>query len=223
MPNGSRVPCTTSIGTVTASSSGSRLCAGVEPDLRGGCRGNARQRTPTAPVASAVRQATRAPEDRPPTTSARPPQLACDQVVDHRRPRRIELMRRSGRTPTRDPVGLLDERDAQSHRVCNARHRDKILRLHPATSAVTEDERGPRVVCATQMRVRRSERRVDLERLHRGDAATPTQSGRSGTVNPCSRPSRTARVTAVDPNRRRTSSSATSRAVPLKRSSGSTS
>ena len=57
-------------------------------------------------------------------------------------------MRRCGRTPARDPVGLLDERDAQSDRVRDARRRDKILRLHPAARAVTEDERGPRVVCA---------------------------------------------------------------------------
>ena len=223
MPNGSRIPCTTSTGTVTASSSGSRLCAGVEPDLT---RRLQREReTKNAHSARGLRCATGNTRSRRPTTDdeCQTAQHACDHVVDHRSPRRIELMRRSGRTPTRDPVGLLDERHAQSHRSRNARHGNKILRLHPATSAVTEDERGPRVVCATQMRVRRSERRVDLERLHRGDAATPTQSGRSGTVNPCSRPSRTARVTAVDPNRRRTSSSATSRAVPLKRSSGSTS
>ena len=144
-------------------------------------------------------------------------------MIDHRRPRSIELMCRSGRTPTRDPVGLFDERDAQSNRVCNVRNRNKILRLHPATGAMTENERGRRLGCLVQVRVRRAERRIDLDRLHRGDAATSGQSGRSGTVNPWSRPSRTARVTAVDPNRRRTSSSATSRAVPLKRSSGSTS
>ena len=58
------------------------------------------------------------------------------------------------RTPARDPIRLLDERNAHSHRVCDTRHRDEILRLHPATGAVTEDERGPRLICAVQMRVR---------------------------------------------------------------------
>ena len=50
-PNGSRSPCTTSIGTATASSSASRL--GAAPRARrGGCSGNARQTTPAAPVAA---------------------------------------------------------------------------------------------------------------------------------------------------------------------------
>jgi hypothetical protein len=107
-------------------------------------------------------------------------QLASNQMVDHRRPRCVELMRWSGRTPTRDPVGLLDERDAHSRRVCNVRSRNKILRLHPATGAVTENERGPRLSCVVQVRVRRAERRVDLERLHRGDAATRINPGGAG-------------------------------------------
>ncbi len=73
MPNGSRVPCTTSTGTVTASSSDSRLGDGVVALRRfGGCSGNARQSTATALVASTVRHATRAPSDRPPTTSGYP-------------------------------------------------------------------------------------------------------------------------------------------------------
>src|SRR5205814_4949652 len=49
MPKASRAPCTTSVGTVTASSSCRRL--GDDPERRGGCSGNARQRTPAAPVA----------------------------------------------------------------------------------------------------------------------------------------------------------------------------
>ena len=61
IPNGSLSPCTISIGTVTASSSGSRDFSGRP----GGCSGNARHKTATAPVSAAVRQATRAP-DRPP-------------------------------------------------------------------------------------------------------------------------------------------------------------
>ena len=70
MPNGSLAPCTTSVGTLTASSSGRRLGAGFV--RRGGTSGNARQRTPIASVASAVRQATRAPSERPPTINGTP-------------------------------------------------------------------------------------------------------------------------------------------------------
>ena len=72
MPKRSLDPWTTSIGTVTASSSGSRLGVALAPDRGGGCNGKARESTPTTPVASAVRQATRAPNDRPPTTSDKP-------------------------------------------------------------------------------------------------------------------------------------------------------
>ena len=72
IPNRSLVPCTTNVGTVTASSSPSRLGAGAAPARRGGCNGNARHNTATAPVAVAVRHATRAPAERPPTTSGNP-------------------------------------------------------------------------------------------------------------------------------------------------------
>ena len=72
IPNGSLAPCTTRLGTETASSSGSRLCAGAAALRRGGSSGKARHSTATAPTASAVRQATRAPSDRPPTTSGKP-------------------------------------------------------------------------------------------------------------------------------------------------------
>ena len=68
-PKGSRSPWTTSAGTATASSSARRLFSGR---ARRGASGKARQSTPAAPVAPAVRQATRAPEERPPATSAGP-------------------------------------------------------------------------------------------------------------------------------------------------------
>ena len=87
-PNGSRSPCTTSTGTVGAASSARRSFSG----LPGGCTGNARQSTPTAPPAVAVRQATRAPELRPPNSSG---ELAA-QVVDDRQPRRVELRAGAG-------------------------------------------------------------------------------------------------------------------------------
>ena len=83
---------------------------------RGGCSGNARQSTPTAPVAAAVRHATRAPEDRPPAISGSPRSSPATQLVDDRRPGGVELMRRSRRASPRDTVGLLDERDAHPPR-----------------------------------------------------------------------------------------------------------
>src|SRR6185436_5594121 len=64
IPNGSDSPWTIRTGTETASSSGSRVFSGRP----GGCSGNARQSTPTAPVSAAVRHATRAPLERPPTS-----------------------------------------------------------------------------------------------------------------------------------------------------------
>ena len=99
-------------------------------------------------------------------------QLACDQTIDHRHPRCIELTRGCGSTPARDPVGLLDERDAYSHGVCDERHRGEVFRQHPATRTVAEHERGTRLSRFVQVSLRGSERRVDLERLHRDDGAT---------------------------------------------------
>src|SRR5262249_58102078 len=63
-PNGSRSPLTTSVDTASGSSP-TRLRSG----LPGGCSGNASASTPTAPSSAAVRQATRAPLERPPTIS----------------------------------------------------------------------------------------------------------------------------------------------------------
>ena len=79
MPNGSLSPCTMSTGTSTASSSPSRVFSGFP----GGWTGNARQSTPTDPVAAAVRQATRAPAERPPVTSGRPPRSSCSTTLVH--------------------------------------------------------------------------------------------------------------------------------------------
>lgn len=64
-PNRSLRPCTTSTGTPAPSSSGARVRSGRP----GGCSGKARHSTAAAPAVVAVRQATRAPELRPPTTS----------------------------------------------------------------------------------------------------------------------------------------------------------
>ena len=49
-------------------------------------------------------------------------QLARKQMVDHRRPRCIELTHGCRCTPTGDPIGLLDERNAHPLRMCDVRH-----------------------------------------------------------------------------------------------------
>jgi hypothetical protein len=67
-------------------------------------------------------------------------QLACKQTLDHRRPRRIELMRRCRSTPSRNAVRLLDENDVQSSRVRDARDRNEVRRLHAATRAMAKQE-----------------------------------------------------------------------------------
>src|SRR5207302_1056367 len=98
-------------------------------------------------------------------------QIVRDQVLDHRLPRRVELMRRCGTASPRYAVRLLDESDRDSRRMRDPRDRDKVSRGDPAAGAVTEDEGASRIVDALEMRPRRAERSVDLELLHRGDAA----------------------------------------------------
>jgi Right handed beta helix region len=80
VPKGSLSPWTTSVGTVTASSSGRRLFSGRP----GGWTGNARHKTAIEPVSSAVRHATRAPDDRPPVRTGRPlsrPSRSCETTA----------------------------------------------------------------------------------------------------------------------------------------------
>ena len=103
VPNVSRVPCTTSAGHV-------RRHAARRPRLRsgrpGGCSGKARQSTPTAPVATAVRQATRAPALRPPTTSG--PAPSAPALPQRGEPRLVQPGRGHGDLPPRDPPRLLE-------------------------------------------------------------------------------------------------------------------
>src|SRR5207302_1274413 len=68
---GKRLFGETRTGTAPALGPSRRFCGGL-PARDGGWRGKARQRTAIAPVASAVRHATRAPIERPPATSGRP-------------------------------------------------------------------------------------------------------------------------------------------------------
>ena len=85
--------------------------------IPGGCSGNDRQRTASAPRTAAVRQATRAPALRPPTTSGprqSPARRPDPQRLHQRHPRLVERRRRRGHPPAGDPPGLLDQRDAPS-------------------------------------------------------------------------------------------------------------
>jgi hypothetical protein len=50
--------------------------------------------------------------------------------------------------------------------VCGMRDRDEISCSDSATGSVTEDEAAARIVDALEMRPRRAERSVDVERLH---------------------------------------------------------
>ena len=155
------------------SSSDRRLCAAAAPDRRGGCSGNARHSTPTAPVDSAVRQATRAPRDRPPDDERQPPQLAAEQVVDHGRPGGVELARRSRSASTGDAVGLLDERDADPFRARDPGHRHEVRCGHASTGSVTEDQRGPWPIGDMQVGVRLAMRGVDFHHRHAGNGGSP--------------------------------------------------
>ena len=78
IPNGSLSPWTISTGTVDEPRApASRVFSGRP----GGCSGNARHSTPAAPVAAAVRHATRAPEERPPVISGRPSNGSCATIA----------------------------------------------------------------------------------------------------------------------------------------------
>ena len=164
IPNASRTPCTTSVGTVTASSSGRRLGAGgraarglqregeaEHPDGAGRLCRAARDAGARGPAAGDQRQ---------------PAQLALEQVVDDRRPGGIELVCRCRRTSPRDAIGLLDERDADPHRERRIRGRNQVPGGHAPARTMTKHERGSGFFGGMQVRVRRAVRRVEFENRH---------------------------------------------------------
>jgi predicted ester cyclase len=109
------------------------------------------------------------------------------QLLDDRRPGRIELSRRGGATPARDPVGLLDECHADPGRERSVRRRNEVRRLNTAARAVPEHERSHRPVDRMEVGPREPVRRVELEDpaslAARGSALTyllPSTTGRGG-------------------------------------------
>ena len=115
MPNGSRAPCTTMVGTLTASGS---QAARRRPG-RGTTWWLERERDAdhahgTRPLSGAASHTS--PERAPAGEGPQASQFAGDQLLDDRRERRIELAGRSPAASPRDPVGLLDERDVESRR-----------------------------------------------------------------------------------------------------------
>ena len=134
IPNGSLSPCTTSVGTATASSSPSRLFDGSSP-FPGGCTGKeAEQRDRTEVRGGAARHS------RTGRASAHDERKALEAVaaklLDDRRPRGIQLPRRGGRLSPGDHVGLLDEGDGDLGVTRRLGGRDEIGGAHSARGAV---------------------------------------------------------------------------------------
>ena len=59
-------------------------------------------------------------------------------MVDHSRPRRVEVMRRGGRPAAGDAVGLLDERDTDAVHLGGLAHRHEVARFDSPARAVTK-------------------------------------------------------------------------------------
>ena len=87
MPKLSLVPCRTSLGAVGANSSAARDFSGRP----GRCSGNARHTIAAGFVSEAVRQATRAPALRPPTTSGCCGPLLLDEPAQRGKPGLVQL------------------------------------------------------------------------------------------------------------------------------------
>ena len=167
MPKRSRSPWTTSTGTGTASSSGRRL-GDASPERRGGgCNGNARHTTPTAPVSDAVRHATRAPAERPPTTSGSP---------------RSSVVRGGGRRPSstrcragaREPAIDVLRRDRAAPRgrrdeplrERRLRDRDEVAGADSAPGAMSQDEGASSVARRVHVRSREPVGSLDVDGPH---------------------------------------------------------
>ena len=110
-----------------------------------------------------MRQATRAPEDRPHSDESQPAQRVVAKLGDDRQPGGVELARRRRRAPAGHPVGLLDEGHAEADRASRGRRRDEIRGTHTAARAAPEYERAQRPVDRVQVGASGSVGGVELE------------------------------------------------------------
>ena len=76
------------------------------------------------------------------------------------------MVRGGGRAPAGDPVGLLDERDADAERERDAGRRDEVRRRDAAAGAMSEDEAAGGALGGVQVRGGRPVRGVDLDGDH---------------------------------------------------------
>jgi hypothetical protein len=99
----------------------------------------------------------------PPAGQQRQPgQRARPQVRRHRAPRRVELVGGRGRAPSRHPVGLLDERHADTELERGARGRPQVASGDRAARAVAEQQRRPRPAGGLQVDAGGPVRGVDV-------------------------------------------------------------
>jgi len=93
-------------------------------------------------------------------------------VLEHRDPGRVELGRPGGSPATGDPVGLLDERDAEPVREGRVPCSHEVRRIDAAGRAVAEDDRGTWTHDEVEVGARRPVRRIDFDGLHAADTYT---------------------------------------------------
>jgi hypothetical protein len=86
------------------------------------------------------------------------------EVLDHRGPRRIELVGRGGRPSPGDAVGLLDEGGREPERVGDPRRRDEVASAHAAAGTVAEHEDAARFVGGLAVDARRPVLRGHVDR-----------------------------------------------------------
>ena len=88
-------------------------------------------------------------------------QFGCPQVRDDGNPRLIELRRSGRRAPSRDPVGLLDQRDGDLHRPSGSSRRQQIRCFDASAGAMTQDQSAAWLFCEVQVSACRTLRSVD--------------------------------------------------------------
>jgi hypothetical protein len=72
-------------------------------------------------------------------------------VLHHPDPGGVQLFRGSGGAPTRDAIGLLDERDSEAFGDRGIGRGEEIRRLDPSASPVPEDKRTAGLIDPSQM------------------------------------------------------------------------